>query len=112
MVEWAVRVLVKMNFIVGCVHKPFYAGRCTVLVPANSPNSTLPPRITLVHRHDTPTRLPSSDPLSVAEREGARSLAAFQQRLCCDQVQLSLVARAILVGWRLEELACKRTKLL
>ena len=39
----------------------------------------------------TPTSSPSTDPLSMAEREGAKSLAAL--RLRCDQVQLWL-ARA------------------
>ena len=48
-----------------------------------------PATIAITHCHDTPIRLPSTDPLSVAEREGARSLAVFS-RDCCSQVQLSL----------------------
>ena len=86
----------------GCVDEPFCAVLCCVVlrrrnkVPlqARSPNSTLPPRTTIAHRHDTPTCIPSTDPLSVAEREGARSLAAFSRDCAAIRFNCRSIARA------------------
>ena len=60
----------------------------------SSPNSTLPPCTTIASRHDTPTRLHSTDPLSVAEREGARSLAAFSRDCAAIRFNCRSIARA------------------